>query len=163
MTATAPQPLFVAREMVVEPEWIDLNGHLNMAYYHVLFDRSIEEAYAPLGFGSDYIQTRGLTVYTAEVHVCYLRELHAGDRVQCSFRLLDHDAKRMHCFQEMRHVDGWLAATSETMVLHIDTRGPRVAPFPPDCMERIAAAQAAQAGLPRPPQAGRVIGIRRRA
>ena len=30
---------FVSSVMTVEPAWIDYNGHLNMAYYNVLFDR----------------------------------------------------------------------------------------------------------------------------
>ena len=28
---------FVSSRMKVEPAWIDYNGHLNMAYYNVLF------------------------------------------------------------------------------------------------------------------------------
>ena len=35
---------FVSSVMRVEPGWIDYNGHLNMAYYHVLFDRAVDEA-----------------------------------------------------------------------------------------------------------------------
>ena len=33
--------------MRVEPQWIDYNGHLNMAYYNVLFDRAVDEVYEP--------------------------------------------------------------------------------------------------------------------
>jgi acyl-CoA thioester hydrolase len=35
---------FVSSVMRVEPAWIDYNGHLNMAYYNVLFDRAVDEA-----------------------------------------------------------------------------------------------------------------------
>ena len=27
----------------VRPEWVDYNGHLNMAYYTFLFDTSVDE------------------------------------------------------------------------------------------------------------------------
>jgi acyl-CoA thioester hydrolase len=37
--------------MTVKPEWIDYNGHLNMAYYNVLFDHGADEVYEDLGFG----------------------------------------------------------------------------------------------------------------
>src|SRR5581483_4255019 len=37
-----PTP-FVSSVMRVEPAWIDYNGHLNMAYYNVLFDRAVDE------------------------------------------------------------------------------------------------------------------------
>ena len=43
--------------MKVESEWIDYNGHLNMAYYNVLFDRAVDEAYELLGIGHDYLRS----------------------------------------------------------------------------------------------------------
>jgi acyl-CoA thioester hydrolase len=76
--------------------------------------------------------------------------------------LLDWDAKRLHAYQEIRHVDGWLAATSESMSLHVDMSGPKVASFPPDIAANLEAMHAAHAVLPRPERAGRSIGIRRK-
>lgn len=159
MSAAAP---FVSRVLEVEKEWIDYNGHMNMAYYNVLFDRCSDEAFETLGIGQNYVQDRKLTTYTAEIHVCYVRELHLGDKVTCAFQMLDHDEKRFHVFQQLHHVDGWLAATSEVLTLHIDMTGPRVCPFPPDILARIEAMQTAHAALPVPERAGRSIGIRRR-
>src|SRR5262249_48743347 len=65
---------FVSSVMRVEPAWIDYNGHLNMAYYNVLFDRAVDEAYELLGIGADYVAKRRHSLYTAEVHLRYLRE-----------------------------------------------------------------------------------------
>lgn len=158
MPQSAP---FVSSVMTVRPEWIDYNGHLNMAYYNVLFDQCADEIYGTLGVGADYFSTRGFTTYTAEFHVCYVRELHQDDPVQVHFHLLDHDSKRFHSYQEIHHTDGWLAATGEALVLHIDASGPRVAPFPDDVAARLASMQAAHATLPRPERAGRSIAIRR--
>ena len=73
---------FVSSLMKVEPAWIDYNGHLNMAYYNVLFDRAVDEAFELIGCGLDYVKTRKHSCFTAEVHVRYLRELHAGDPVR---------------------------------------------------------------------------------
>ena len=42
--------------MTVEPAWIDYNGHLNMAYYNVLFDRAVDEVFELLGCGADYVK-----------------------------------------------------------------------------------------------------------
>jgi acyl-CoA thioesterase FadM len=102
---------FVSSLMGVEPGWIDYNGHLNMAYYNVLFDRAVDEAFELIGCGLNYVKTRKHSCYTAEVHVRYLRELHAGDPVRVTFQLLDYDAKRMHYFEQLFHaVEGWVAA-----------------------------------------------------
>jgi acyl-CoA thioester hydrolase len=158
---TLPAP-YVSRPMEIEKDWIDYNGHLNMAYYNVLFDRASDEAFELMGLGPDYARERKLTIFTAEVHVCYVRELHLGDIVTVSFQLLDHDDKRFRAYEEIRHVDGWLAATSESLSLHVDMAGPKVAPFPADIADRVARLRQAHSALPMPERAGRSIGIRRK-
>jgi len=133
-----------------------------MAYYTVLFDRASDELFALLGMGPAYAATRRLTTYAAEIHVCYVRELHLTDLVRATNQLLDHFEKRLHFVQELRHVDGWLAATCECMTLHVDMSGPKVTPFPPDVMERVKAMAEVHAKLPRPDRAGRAISMRKR-
>ena len=152
---------FRSTAMPVLPEWIDYNGHLNMAYYSVLMDQCADQAYPLLGFGPDYRDRTGCTTYVAEFHICYVRELHEGDLVTSTFHLIDYDAKRFHVFQELWHADGWLAATGEALTLHVDQSGdkPRVAPMPEDIMANMASMKAAQAHLPIPEPAGRKIGI----
>ena len=154
---------FVSSTMAIEPQWTDYNGHMNMAYYNVLFDRCVDQACDLLGIGAAYAKQRRLTIYTAEAHVCYVRELHEHQSVTVSLQLLDHDAKRLHLYQEVRHEDGWLAATSESLVLHVDMAGPKVAPFPDDILPSIKGMARAHADLPTPERAGRKIGIERRA
>src|SRR5215467_8176278 len=66
-----PAP-FVSSVMRVEPAWIDYNNHLNMAYYNVLFDRAVDEAFALVGIGPDYVKSRNCSYFTAEVHLRYL-------------------------------------------------------------------------------------------
>ena len=144
----------------VEPQWIDHNGHLNMAYYNVILDEAVGDLFRPIGLGANYLETRNCSTMTAECHVRYLRELHAGDPVQVFVRLLGADEKRMHLFEELRHAtEGWLATTSENMSLHIDMSVRRVAPFPPDIAERIRAVVEAHARLPQPEGIGRIIAL----
>ena len=100
---------FVSSPMRVEPGWIDYNGHLNMAYYNVLFDRAVDEVYELLGCGLAYVEASRHSCFTAEVHVRYLRELHAGDPVRVTFQLLGFDAKRLHYFEAAFSCRGRLA------------------------------------------------------
>lgn len=161
VTDSAPDAIpapFVSSVMQVEEAWIDYNGHLNMAYYNVLFDRAADEAYLLLGIGPDYLKATGHSTFTAEVHVRYLRELHAGDPVRVAFRLLGYDAKRLHYFEELIHAEeGWLSATSESMSLHVDLGLKKTAPFPAPVERRIAAMMEAHRRLPWPAGAGRRI------
>ncbi|MEM6939877.1 MAG: thioesterase family protein [Pseudomonadota bacterium] len=152
---------FTSSPLTVRPEWIDFNGHLNMAYYNVLFDTSVDELYPHIGFGEDYVRTTGCTTYVAEFHICYLRELHEGDEVRATFHLIDFDAKRFHAYQELHHVDGWLAATAEGLTLHVDQSGPRVTPMPAEIQSRLAAYKAAQKTEIDPTRIGRRVGLKR--
>jgi acyl-CoA thioester hydrolase len=151
---------FISSVMKVEPQWIDYNGHLNMAYYNVLFDRAVDEVYETLGIGPSYLKRTNHSTMTAEVHVRYLREIHEGTPVRVRFQLIDYDAKRMHYFEELVHAtEGWLSATSENMTLHIDMAAKKVAPWPPEVMEKFACAKAAHSRLPLPDGAGRRIAM----
>jgi acyl-CoA thioester hydrolase len=160
----APGPAFaapfVSSVMQVESGWIDYNGHLNMAYYNVLFDRAVDEVYELLGLGLNYVETTRHSTFTAEVHIRYLRELHAGDPVRVTFQLLGFDAKRLHYFEALNHADeGWLSATSENMALHVDMDAKKTVAFPDAIATRLAAMKTAHAALPVPQGAGRRIAM----
>lgn len=153
---------FEAPPQIVEAAWIDYNGHLNMAYYNVLFDRALDHAAEAIGLGPDYLKASGHSFFTAEAHVRYLRELKVGERVGCAIRLLDADAKRLHWWQELRSLDGgFLSATCESLSLHVDMAAKRVAPMPPAILDAVGAWRAREAGLAAPEGVGVRIGIRR--
>jgi acyl-CoA thioester hydrolase len=157
-----PEPAFfapfVSSVMRVEPGWIDYNGHLNMAYYNVLFDRAVDEIYELLGCGAAYTKQRRHSCYTVEVHVRYLKELRAGDPVRVTLQLLDFDLKRLHYFERLFHVsEGWLSATSENMALHVDMAAQRAVTFPDSVMAQLRRMKAAHAKLPKPEGVGRRI------
>ena len=155
----SPAP-YLASVMQIEPQWIGYNGHLNMAYYNVMFDRAIDELWLQLGIGPTYKKARHGSTFTAECHVRYLREIHLGDPVQVSVLLVGADEKRLHTFEELRHAgEGWLSATSENMTIHIDMTARKTAPFPPDIRARIEAVAKAHAAVPRPEGIGRKIAM----
>jgi acyl-CoA thioester hydrolase len=155
------QPVpFLSSVMAIEPQWIDYNGHLNMAYYNVLFDRAVDELWLKLGIGPTYMKARGNSTFTAECHVRYIREIHLGDPAQVSVLLVAADDKRLHTFKELRHAtEGWLSATSENMSLHMDMTARKVAPFPQDILTRVRAVAEAHADVARPEGIGRHIGM----
>lgn len=161
---TLPTPVFfapfVSSIMKVEPTWIDYNGHLNMAYYNVLIDRAVDEAFELVGLGPDYVTSRNASYFTAEAHVRYVRELGPNTAVRVTLQLIGYDAKRLHYYAELLHAaDGWVSATSEQLALHVDIATRRVAPWPDDILERLAAMKAAHASLPMPEAVGRKISM----
>lgn len=159
----SPAPI-VCPDQTVESAWIDYNGHMNMAFYNLAFDRALDHVYDLLGIGSEYVRSGGGSCFTAEIHVNYVQELLEGDPIRVTFQLLEWDAKRLHFFEHMYHgVEGYLAATSEQLALHVDMATRRTAPFPAAVQTRLAELMTAHGALPRPSQVGRVMGIRRNA
>jgi acyl-CoA thioester hydrolase len=135
-----------------------------MAYYNVLIDRAVDEAFLLVGFGPNYVRDRSASFFTAEAHVRYLRELKAGEPVRVTLRLIDYDDKRLHLYTELHHAtEGWLSATSEQLALHVDIKAKKVAPFPDDVLERLALMKSAHGPLPVPSSIGRSIGMRPRS
>ncbi len=148
----------------VRPEWIDHNGHMNLAYYTVLFDYATDLLFDELGLGLGYRRDTQLGTFVAETHNLYERELLVGAKVRVATQILGADGKRLHLGHEMFALDGGpnagqRAATQELMFLHVDLVARRVTPFPDDLRRRVAAWAAAHAALPRPAWIGRRISM----
>jgi acyl-CoA thioester hydrolase len=148
----------------VLPEWIDYNGHMNVAWYVLAFDHATDKLLDHVGLGAAYVKAENRSVFVLEMHVTYEREVREGDPLAFSTRVLGVDAKRVHLFHAMHHAtEGWLAATNELVLMHIDLDVRRSCPMPLPAFEALAETSRAQAALPMPPQAGRVIGLKRRS
>ena len=155
-----PNPLYRA---TVAPEWIDYNGHMNVAYYVLAFDRATDRLFDYLEIGEVYRRATHHSVFALEAHVTYERELRQDDEFVIATRLIDADSKRLHLFHAMTRVkDNELSATIEVMGLHVDMAGPKSAPLPEAAYAKVEALLAEHGRLPPPPQLGRQIGIRRR-
>lgn len=154
---------FKGSQQKIKPEWIDYNGHFNMAYYIVVFDHCCDEAFQLVGLGPEYVKERKASYFTRECQVNYLRELKQGDVVDVTLQLYDYDAKRIHFFLHMHHAKkGWLAATLESLCFHVDMTQKKSSPWPDDIRKNIAAMYESHKDLPTPPQLGNTIGIIRK-
>ena len=151
--------------MKILPEWIDYNDHMNVAYYTLIFDRSGDAAVDILNLGEAYRRAENRTLMTAEAHITYVREVKVGAEVRSTFRLIDADAKSLHVYQELFHAEGWLSATQESLLLHVDLAapgGPKVARMSDAIQVDVQTMLRYHASLPRPKYVGRAMGIRRR-
>jgi acyl-CoA thioester hydrolase len=146
----------------VLPEWLDWNGHMNVAFYVLAFDQASGAFMRNMGLGRDYVDSKSGMTFVLETHVTYDREMRGDAPMRFATQLLDRDAKRVHLFHEMYHAsDGYLAATNETIVMNIDYATRRSAPWPVQAAERLEAVWSTHKDLPRPPKAGRVMGLGR--
>ena len=152
----------VLYETPVLREWIDYNGHMNLAYYVLVFDRGTDGLLDRLGIGERYRAATGRTIYVVEAHLTYASEAKEGEPLAVETLLVGADEKRLHVFHRMlRGRGGPLVATNELLCLHVDQAGPKAAPFDAAARERIDALLAEQRREARPPELGRAIALRR--
>ncbi|MGB8713516.1 MAG: thioesterase family protein [Onishia taeanensis] len=143
-------------ELTVPREWVDYNGHMNDAEYARAFSLGVEALMERIGLDAAGRQRHGYTIYTLETHLCYRRAAHEHQALCIDVTLLERDAKRLHVLFTMQDTAGNLLASSEQMLMGIDSVNDRPAPFP-------NAVDAAIATLPQadtwPELAGRRIGL----
>ncbi|HSF18229.1 MAG TPA: thioesterase family protein [Vicinamibacteria bacterium] len=146
----------------IERDWVDYNGHLNVAYYHMAFDRATDVFLQRIGLGPDYVESHAGSMFALEDHLVYLHELREGEPFRITLQLLDWDSKRVHYFQRLVHGEkDFLSATCEHLSTFVDMKTRRSAQLPAATRSILGDLFEEHRHLAKPEQAGRVMGIRR--
>jgi acyl-CoA thioester hydrolase len=147
-------------EEVVLPEWIDSNGHMNLAYYVVIFDHATDLVFDTVDIGAAYRARTGNSCFVVETHTLYEQEVREGERVVVMSRVLGVDAKRLHLFHEMfRPGGGKCVAAQEIMCLHVDMGTRRAMPWPVETRLGLEEVVRASSAEPLPQGVGRRIAM----
>ncbi|MGG5889671.1 acyl-CoA thioesterase [Falsiroseomonas sp. HC035] len=118
----------------VRPEWVDHYGHMNLAYYLVVFDLATDEVWPEWGLGPG-LRARGLGTFAVESWQGYRREVMLDAPLAAETALLAFDAKRLLLRHRLYHAeDGFLAAENEVLFLCVDLATRRVAHWPEDVL-----------------------------
>ncbi|MCY4006462.1 MAG: thioesterase family protein [Rhodobacteraceae bacterium] len=128
-------------ETIARPEWIDYNGHMQDAYYGLIFSYAVDSMQDEIGFDREYRERTHCTIYLLEDHKYYLREVHEGDRLRIETRVLDVDEKRIHLLLDMKR-SGQTVALCEFVELHVKQQPrPHATPMPADIRTRLETAK----------------------
>lgn len=151
-------------KMEVHPDWIDYNGHMNVAYYTQAFDMALDRLIEDnFGIGEAYARDFRMGPYALQTHIHYLGEMLEGEQFYCRAYLIDHDAKRLHmCVEMINDRTGEVAAVMENMTMNVDLEARRAAPYPDWAQKRLQAWKSEHQGVTLPKQVGASIGIRRK-
>jgi acyl-CoA thioester hydrolase len=144
----------------VQAEWVDYNGHMNVAYYVLAFDHATDAVLDRLGLGEDYRRRSGCSVFVAELHVTYRDEALEGDALRVTTQLLGSDDKRLVLFHEMTcQRSARPIAGNEVLCIHVDLATRRAAPWPAEAAALLEREVARHRRWPRPEGAGRSIAL----
>lgn len=147
----------------VRSEWVDYNGHMNDAAYARVFSIAVDSLMEKLGIDDDFRNQQNYTLFTLETHLCYLDEVFEGSPLRVEVQLIDHDEKRLHLFFVMKNEAGNRLATSEQILMGMDTNLGRPAPFLSLVNQRVSELAEAAQGQSLPKEVGRKIGIRKKS
>ena len=147
----------------VLPDWIDYNGHMNMACYATVFDQAMDALCDEhLGIGESLAEQNGFGPYVLQLQTHFLAEMHEGESFMFSMHLLDCDEKRIHVAATMIAQNDRETAHFEGIFINVDLKARRPAPYPDWAIARLKQMKSDHADLPRPPWLSKPIGIRRR-
>jgi carnitine 3-dehydrogenase len=146
----------VTVDRVIPPDWTDYNGHMNELHYLEAAARGNDRFMEMIGADAAYV-AGGRSYFTAENHVTYLAEMHAGERLRVTTQVLIGEGKKMCLFHRIHNGAGETCATVESMQLHVDLATRKTSLPGPDVSARLEAWAEAHAALPRPREAGRAI------
>ena len=152
-------PISRWRERVL-PEWLDYNGHMNVAYFVLIFDHGTDAFYPLIGLGKPYRQKTGKSTFAVETHITYQRELSVNEEVMVTTQLIGFDAKRIHYFHRMWHVEKNVQmATLEQLALHVDLGTRKVEPMPDESQRLLSEVWITHKDLPAPKELGSVMSV----
>ncbi|MEC9415590.1 MAG: thioesterase family protein [Pseudomonadota bacterium] len=152
--------LFIYKGDVL-PEWIDMNGHMNVAYYVRAFDLAIDKHWAEIGVTQEYIENQECSTFSVECHITYQNEMKVEERYSIVSRILAYDEKRIHLFQDMfKEGSKDLVATAEWMNLHVNLKTRKVSPWPSDILTSLQDRVKLQERMSWPHEAGKKMLIK---
>lgn len=155
------QPITVFESPVLT-EWIDYNGHMNDACYVIAFSESVEGFMSKIDLHEAFRSEHSVSIYTLQSMVSYLQEVSEGENLIVRAQLLESDIKKLRLFLTMSHADsGDTLATMETLLLHMDMKNHKAAPFLPHTQSLVNKIQMAHDTLDTPDNAGQAIRLKR--
>ena len=117
-------------------EWIDYNGHMNLSYYILVFDKGAEVILSKFKMGEQSAKITKRSTMVVETYTNYIKEVKENDEVNISLTHLDHDKKRLHYKLEMHSKsDNLLSASTEVLALYINLDERKVTEFEKEKIE----------------------------
>ena len=114
-------------------DWTDYNGHMNLAFYILVFDKGAEKILSKFTMGAQSAKTTKKSTMAVESHTTYNCEVKENEEVDIFLSYCDHDKKRLHLKCEMyEKKNKTLSATMESVSLYIDLEKRKVTEFEED-------------------------------
>ena len=153
LTQSKNAPLETIRR-TVPSDWTDQNGHMNESRYGQVFSDAADQIMKFIGADEAYIAS-GYSYFTVDIHIRFLQETLAGQKISVHSRVLSSDGKKLRLYHEIKDAHGVCLATGEQFLLHVSLTTRTSCPPAPDILQAQDDLAAAQAHMPWPDHANR--------
>ena len=128
---------FRTKNQTVLTQWIDYNGHMNVAYYTLAFDKALDFFFEDvLDIGPSFVKKNNEGPFALKASYNYFSELLESESFFVDISILDFDSKRVHVFGEMRKDKSLeLSAVFETVLMNMDLSARKVKQYPDRVLE----------------------------
>jgi acyl-CoA thioester hydrolase len=121
-------PLDVAMGKVIE-EWIDYNGHMNMAYYVQCFEETSDYLLEHINLGYDYAVKENKGIFVIKCEINYRKEISLHESFTISVQSVLIQGKKMIVELEMRNSSDQVTAEYKILNLNVDLNSKKSVPF----------------------------------
>ena len=156
---------FYSKVRKVRKTWIDYNGHMNVAYYTLVFDDAIDEFLEKvLGIGPSFIKEKKQGSYALQTQYRYLKELLLNNSFHVSIFVVDLKKKQMHLMAQMVAPSGQaIYASCETIMVNVDLIKRQSCDYPQFVFKKLSDLHKASEELRNSTIFGHSIGLRKTA
>ncbi len=143
--------------------WIDYNGHMNVAFYTMAIDKSLDIFLEnTLGLGETHAKQNDQGPFVVQASFHYLNEMKYNDRFFVQATLIDFDTKKMHlCLEIISEEKHMIMAISEQLMLNVNLIKRKTETYPNWAIKRLTLMKENHKKIKLPQNIGRKILIKK--
>jgi acyl-CoA thioester hydrolase len=149
-------------QQVIPPDYMDLNGHMNVMYYTHVGNMALHNFFDSMGLHKQLFQPGLRGMFALRQVISYVNELREGEEIELHSGLVDYDHKRIHFMHYIVSLtNNRVAAYDERLAMYIDMSVRRSTTFEPEILEQLEPLKLSQQAAGWKPQLSGAIQLRK--
>ena len=155
-------PIILPEQEVLN-EWLDYNGHMNVAYYTLAFDKSLDIFLEDLlGIGESHAYKNNQGPFVVQAHYHYLNEMRLNEKFHVRLFVVDCDKNKMHlCMEIYSLFQEKVIAVVEQVLINVNLKLRKSEPSPPWAFEKLIKLKNTHKNASLPSAFGKSIGLKK--
>ena len=155
-------PIILPEQEVLN-EWLDYNGHMNVAYYTLAFDKSLDIFLEDLlGIGESHAYKNNQGPFVVQAHYHYLNEMRLNEKFHVRLFVVDCDKNKMHlCMEIYSLFQEKVIAVVEQVLINVNLKLRKSEPYPPWAFEKLIKLKNTHKNASLPSAFGKSIGLKK--